>query len=46
MPSVAIFADFIKIITIFIKTILKDSRKGKRVINYVSKHNAYLYLLI
>ena len=46
MPSVAIFADFIRIITIFIKTILKDSRKVKRVKNYVSKHNPYLHFLI
>ena len=31
---VAIFADIIKIITIFIKTISKDSRKVKRIRNY------------
>ena len=35
--GVAIFADIIKIVTIFFKTILKDSRKVKRIRNYVSK---------
>ena len=34
---VAIFADIIKIITMFIKKIFKDSKKVKRIINYVSK---------
>ena len=29
-PGVAIFADIIKIVTMFIKTILKDSRKVKK----------------
>ena len=36
-PGAAIFADIIKIVTIFIKTIIQDSRKVKRIINYVSK---------
>ena len=45
-PGVAIFADIIKIVTMFIKTILKDSRKVKRISNYVSKWNLYLYFLI
>ena len=45
-PRVAIFADIIKIITIFIKTIIQDSRKLKRIINYVSKSNLYLYFLM
>ena len=45
-PDVAIFADIIKIVTIFIKTTLKDSRKIRRIRNYVSKWNLYLYFLI
>ena len=40
--GVAIFADIIKIVTMFIKTILKDSRKVRRIRNYVSKWNLYL----
>ena len=32
MPRVAIFDDFIKIVTIFIKTIFKDSKKDKRIL--------------
>ena len=32
-PRVAIFADIIKIVTIFIKAILKDSKKVKRIRN-------------
>ena len=40
---VAIFADIIKILTIFIKTIHKDSRKVRTNRNYVSKYNLYLY---
>ena len=43
---VAIFADIIKIVTMFIKKILKDSRKVRRIRNYVSKWNLYLYFLI
>ena len=34
-PGVAIFADIIKIVTTFIKTIIQDSKKVKRIINYV-----------
>ena len=45
-PGVAIFAEIIKIITKFIKKIFKDSRKVKRIRNYVSKCNLYLYFLI
>ena len=45
-PGVTIFADIIKIVTIFIKTIIQDSRKVKRIINYVSKSNLYLYFLM
>ena len=47
MPGVAIFADIIKIVTMFIKTIIKDSIKVKRIRNYVlSKCNLYLYFWI
>ena len=44
--GVAIFADTIKILTMFIKTILKDSSKLRRVRKYVSKWNLYLYFMI
>ena len=43
MPRVPTFADIIKIVTMFIKTIFKDSRKVKRTRNYVSKCCLYLY---
>ena len=43
---VAIFADIIKIVTMFIKKIIKDPRKVKRIRNYVSKSNLYLYFLM
>ena len=36
---VAIFADIIKTVTVFIKTVFRDSRKVKRIINYVLKWN-------
>ena len=42
----AIFADIIKIVTMFIKTIFENSRKVKRIRNYVSNCNLYLYFLI
>ena len=45
-PGVAIIADINKIITRFIKKIFKDSRKVKRIRNYVLKCNLYLYFLI
>ena len=38
-PAASIFADIIKIVTMFIKTILKGSRKVRRIRNYVSKWN-------
>ena len=44
--GVAIFADIIKIVSMFIKTILKDSRKNRRIRNYVSKWNLCLYFWI
>ena len=45
-PEVAIFADIIKTLTTFIKTVLKDSRKVRRIRSYVSEWNLYLYFLI
>ena len=42
-PDVAVFADTIKTVTAFIKTILKDSRKVRRSRSYVSEWNLYLY---
>ena len=45
-PGIAIFAEIIKIVTMFIKKIFKDPRKVKRIRNYVSKCNLYLYILI
>ena len=41
--GVAIFADIIKIVTMSVKTVIKDSRKVKRIRNYASKFNLYLY---
>ena len=35
-PGVAIFADIIKIVNMFIKTICRDSRKVKRIIDFLS----------
>ena len=45
-PGVAIFTDIIKIIDRFIKQTFKDSRKAKRITNYVLKFNLYLHFLI
>ena len=45
-PGIVIFADIIKIVTMFIKTVTKDSGKVKRIINYVSKSNLYVYFLM
>ena len=44
--GVAILADIIKVLTMFIITIYKDSRKVKIIRNYGSKYNLYLYFLI
>ena len=44
--GIAIFTDIIKIVTMFIETIFRDSGKVKRMRNYVPKCNLYLYLLI
>ena len=43
--SLAIVAEVIKIVTIFIKAIFKNSRKIKIIRNYVSNCNLYLYFL-
>ena len=40
-PRVAILADIVKIVTTFIKKIFRDSKKVKRIRNYVSKSNLY-----
>ena len=45
-PGVAIFVEIIKIVTMFTKTTLKYSRKVRRIRNYVSQQNLYLYFLI
>ena len=45
-PSVAISADVIKIVSMFIKKIFEDSKKVKRIKNYVPKFNLYLCFLI
>ena len=45
-PRVAIFANTIKILTIFLKTIIKDPGKVKRIRNYASKLNLHLYFLM
>ena len=45
-PGVANFAGIIKIVTMFIKKIFKDSRKFRRIRNYVSKCSLYHYSLI
>ena len=44
--GVAIFVDIMKIVTMFIKSPFEDSRKVKRIRNYVTKWNLYLYFLI
>ena len=44
-PTVANFADIMKIPAIIKKT-FKDSKKVKRIRNYVFKCNLYLYFLI
>ena len=45
-PGVSIFGEIIKILSMFIKKILKDSRKVRRIRNYISKWNLYLYFWI
>ena len=43
MLRVTSFPDIIKAATMFIKTTFKDSKKVKRMSNYVLKCNLYLY---
>ena len=45
-PRVANFADIIKIANKFIETTLQDSKKVKRIRDYVLNCNLYLYFLI
>ena len=45
-PRVASLADIIKSVTMFIKAIFKDSKKVKRIRNYVSSGSLFLYYLI
>ena len=45
-PREANFAGIIKIATMFIKTIFKESNKFKRIRDYVLKCNLYMYFLI
>ena len=45
-PGVVIFVDIIKVVTMFIKTITKDSRAVKIIRNYVSKSNLYAYFFM
>ena len=43
-PTVANFADIINIAAMFIKTTFKDSKKVKRITNYVLKWNQKLLI--
>ena len=45
-PGLVAFADIMKIVTMFIKTITKDSKKVERIRKYLSKSNLYVYFLI
>ena len=44
-PGVVVFAGIIKFVTMFIKRITKNSRKVKRIRNYLSNSNLYVYFL-
>ena len=44
--TAAKFDDIIHIATMFIKTILKDSKKHERIRKYLLKFNLYLHFLI
>ena len=41
-PTVAMFVDIIKIVTMFISTIFKDSKKGKRIRDYQNQNAVYI----
>ena len=43
---VASFADIIKIVTMFIKAIFRDSKKIKSIRIHVPKYDLYMYFLI
>ena len=45
-PRVANIAEIIKIVTVFIKKIIEDSKRVERIRNYIPKCNLYLYFLI
>ena len=45
-PSVTIFADIIKIVTMVFIIIFEDSKKVRRIRNYEPKCNLCLYFLI
>ena len=45
-PRAINFAEIIKIAIMFTKTAFKNSRKEKRIRNYVLKYNLYLYFLM
>ena len=45
-PKVAIFADIMKTVTMFINNIFLNSKKVKRIRNYISKRSLYLHFLI
>ena len=45
-PGVVIFSYIIRIVTMFIKTTTKDSRKVKKIRNYLSNSNLYVYFLM
>ena len=42
-PGIAIFAEIIKTVTMFIKSICKDSKLVKKIRNYISKCNICIY---
>ena len=46
ISRVAIFADIIKFVTVFIKTLFKYWKEVKKIRHYVSECNIYLYFLI
>ena len=45
-PRVGNFTNIIKIVPLFIKPTIRDSKKVKKIKNYVLKCNLYLYFLI
>ena len=45
-PRVANIAEIIKIVTVFIKKIIEDSKRVERIRNYIPKCNLYFYFLI